>query len=88
MVLKQKEVSHTADGRIRYIVESSDYYASETGNYTGYSIAAVDSERGEIVARIADVTCDRALAAAMADLFNRHQLAPVHLKDAILDMLP
>lgn len=87
MMPEQREVSLIADGRIQYTVEPSVYNAPEIGDYIGYDIAAVDSERGGVVARVADVTCDRALANAMAERFNRCRLSLVHLKDAVLDML-
>lgn len=37
---------------------------------------------------IHDVTTDYLLVKKMEELFNRYQLYPIHLRDAIEDMLP
>ena len=42
----------------------------------------------EPVEFIHDVTTDYLLVKKMEELFNRYQLYPIHLRDAIEDMLP
>ncbi len=38
--------------------------------------------------QVRDISTDRAFVEAMAESFNREQLDPIHLLDAIEDMLP
>lgn len=78
----------SAGGGVRYLVRGGTYHAPETGAYLGYDLVAVDGESGEVLACVADVTVDRALAETMAERFERGGLSPVHLKDAVLDLLP
>lgn len=84
----ERREERPASGGVRYFAEACTYHAPETGAYLGYDLVAVDGESGEVLARVADVTVDRALAETMAVRFERCGLSPVHLKDAVLDLLP
>lgn len=72
---------------IQYIIIPRWRYAPELGTYVSYDIAAFDSQWLAIVSVLQDVTTDRDLALRMTERFNRAQLAPCHLKEAVLDML-
>ena len=72
---------------IQYIVMPKIRYAPDIGTYTSYDIAAYDCFSLDIVEIVWDVTPDRNLALRIVERFNRFQLSPIHLKDAILDML-
>lgn len=71
----------------QYIMMPKIRYAQEIGTYVGYDIAAYDCFQRDIVAIVPDVTSDRNLALRMCGKFNRYQLEPCHLYDAVLDML-
>ena len=71
----------------QYIMMPKIRYAPGIGTYVSYDIAAYDCFEEDIVAIVWDVTSDRNLALRMVGKFNRYQLAPCHLKAAILDML-
>ena len=68
----------------QYIMMPKIRYARETGTYVSYDIAAYDCFARDIVEVVPDVTPDRDLALRMVGTFNRHQLSPCHLRDAIL----
>lgn len=72
----------------QYIMMPKIRYAPGIGTYISYDIAAYDCFERNIVAIAWDVTSDRNLALRMVGRFNRYQLAPCHLKEAVLDMLP
>ena len=72
---------------VQYIMMPKIRYSRETGTYVSYDIAAYDCFQRDIVAIVPDVTPDRNLALRMVGKFNRYQLEPCHLYDAILDML-
>ncbi len=72
---------------IQYIMLPKIRYAREAGNYVSYDIAVYDGFQRDIVQTVPDVTPDRDLAIRMCERFNRYQLAPEHLLDAIHDML-
>jgi len=61
--------------------------APEIGAYVSYDIAAYDCMRHDIEAIVWDATSDRSLALRMVERFNRYQLSPLHLEDAVRDML-
>lgn len=84
--MDEKAERAVVKAHVRYVVEEGEYCLPEIGAYVGYGIAALCEE--EVVARIADVTTDRALAEAMAERFTRCSLSPIHLKDAVPDLLP
>lgn len=71
----------------QYIMMPKIRYAQDGRTYVGYDIAAYDCFQRDIVAIIPDVTSDRNLALRMVGKFNRHQLEPCHLYDAVHDML-
>jgi len=71
----------------QYILVPNIRYARGIGTYVSYDIAAYDSFYRDIVAIVPDATSDRNLALRMTSKFNRYQLSPCHLYDAVLDML-
>lgn len=75
------------DNSYQYIMISSLKYAPGIGTYASFDIAAYDCFKRDIVSIVWDVTSDRDLALRMCERFNRYQLSPIHLKEAILDML-
>lgn len=62
----------------------------ELGRYDTYGIQAKRRvlHGWEQIELIHDVTTDRKFADLLVNLFNRRQLSPVHLRDALEDMLP
>ena len=75
------------DNSYQYIMISSLKYASGIGTYASFDIAAYDCFKRDIVSIVWDVTSDRYLALRMCERFNRYQLSPIQLEDAILDMI-
>lgn len=71
----------------QYIMLPKIRYAPGIGTYVSYDIAAYDGFKRDFVAIVWDATSDRDLALRMVGQFNRYQLSPIHLKDAIADML-
>lgn len=65
-------------------------YAPGLGHYFTYGRLAARKINSvwEPVEFIHDVTTDYLLVKKMEELFNRYQLYPIHLRDAIEDMLP
>lgn len=65
-------------------------YAPGLGHYFTYGLLAARKINSvwEPVEFIHDVTTDYLLVKKMEELFNRYQLYPIHLRDAIEDMLP
>ena len=72
---------------IQFIMMPKIRYAPDIGTYVSYDIAAYDCFVRDIVAIVWDATSDRNLALRMCQKFNRYQLSPVHLEEAIIDML-
>lgn len=72
---------------VQYIIVPQIRYAPYRRTHVSYDIAAYDSFERDIIATVWDVTSDRDLALRMVEQFNRYQLAPCHLEDAIHDML-
>lgn len=70
-----------------YFIKSQKKYAPEIGNYHSFDLVAYHELYRPPVAVLRDVTPDGNLALRMAQAFNKHQLSPIHLKDAVLDML-
>ena len=68
-----------------YRVFSERRHDSECGEYTAYGVAAVES--GEVVFSVGEISDDRDLVCALADLFNEEQLSPLHLENAVEDFL-
>lgn len=71
----------------QYIMIPSIKHSPELGTYVSYDIALYDFHTHTTVELVADVTADRNRALELVELFNRCQLSPVHLKDAIEDKL-
>lgn len=71
----------------QFIMMPKIRYAPDIGTYVSYDIAAYDCFERDIVAIVWDVTSDRNLALRMCQKFNRYQLSPVHLEEAVIDML-
>jgi len=71
----------------QYIMMPKIRGTREIRTYVSYDIAAYDCYTRDIVAIVPDATSDRNLALRMVGRFNRYQLEPCHLLDAVLDML-
>ena len=80
-------MSHMMNDLTQYIMMPKIRYAPGIGTYVSYDIATYDCFKRDIVSIVWDVTSDRDLALRMVGQFNRYQLSPIHLKDAIADML-
>ena len=80
-------MSHMMNDTTQYIMMPKIRYAPGIGTYVSYDIAIYDCFKRDIVSIVWDVTSDRDLALRMVGQFNRYQLSPIHLKDAIADML-
>ena len=82
-----KVMARIMKDQIQYMILPKIRYAPGIGTYASYDIAAYDCFVHDIVEIAWDVTPDRNLALRMVEQFNRYQLAPIHLEDAVLDML-
>lgn len=71
----------------QFIMIPTIRYSTGIGTYVSYDIAAYDSFERDIVAIVWDATVNRNLALRMCQKFNRYQLSPLHLEEAIIDML-
>lgn len=71
----------------QFIMMPKIRYAQGIGTYVSYDIAEYDCFKRDIMTIAWDVTSDRDLALYMCEKFNRYQLSPEHLEDAILDMI-
>lgn len=80
-------MAHMMNDLTQYIMMPKIRYAPGIGTYASYDIAAYDCFKRDIVSIIWDATSDRDLALRMVGQFNRYQLSPIHLKEAISDML-
>ena len=80
-------MSYMMNDLTQYIMMPKIRYATEIGTYVSYDIAEYDCFKRDIMTIVWDVTSDRDLALRMCEKFNRHHLSPVHLEDAILDMI-
>ena len=78
---------HMMTDRTKYIMMPKIRYAIGIGTYASFDIAAYDCFKRDIVSIVWDVTSDRDLALCMCERFNRYQLSPIQLEDAILDMI-
>jgi len=76
---RQQDLSDT-----QYIVVRENLYHPDFGEYCTYG---VQMKNGEHVDIIHDISTCRQIVIHMAELFNRYQLSPVHLYDAVTDML-
>ena len=80
-------MSHMMNDLTQYIMMPKIRYAIGIGTYASFDIAAYDCFKRDIVSIVWDVTSDRDLALHMCQKFNRYQLSPIHLEEAIIDML-
>lgn len=71
----------------QFIMMPKIRYAQDIGTYVSYDIAAYDCFKRDIITIVWDVTSDRDFALRMCEMFNRYQLSPIHLEEAIIDML-
>ena len=80
-------MSHIMNDITQYIMMPKIRYATGIGTYVSYDIAEYDCFKRDIMTIVWDVTPDRDLALRMCEKFNRFQLSPIQLEDAILDMI-
>ena len=80
-------MSHMMNDLTQYIMMPKIRYATGIGTYVSYDRAAYDCFKRDIVSIVWDVTSDRDLALSICQKFNRYQLSPIHLKEAILYMI-
>lgn len=80
-------MSYMMNDLTQYIMMPKIRYATGIGTYVSYDIAEYDCFKRYIVSIVWDVTSDCDLALRMCEEFNRHQLSPIHLEEAIIDML-
>ena len=78
---------HMMNDLTQYIMMPKIRYAPGIGTYVSYDIATYDCFKRDIVSIVWDVTSDRDLVLCMCKRFNRYQLSPIQLEDAILDMI-
>lgn len=72
---------------VSYFMFRRKKYTPEIGTYYSYDIVVYGSLYRGPVQIIRDVSTDVELVFRMVWAFNRYSLSPLHLKDAILDML-
>lgn len=82
-----KTIKSIMDNSYQYILISSVKYATGIGTYASYDIAAFDIFHRYVDDIVFDVTSDRNTALRIIEKFNRYQLSPIHLEEAIMDML-
>lgn len=80
-------MSYMMNDLTQYIMMPKIRYATGIGTYVSYDIAEYDCFKRGIMTIVWDVTSDRDLALRMCERFNRYQLSPIQLEDAILDMI-
>ena len=80
-------MSYMMNDLTQYIMMPKIRYATGIGTYVSFDIAAFDTFNRCIDNIVFDVTSDRDLALRMCERFNRYQRSPIHLKEAILDMI-
>lgn len=71
----------------KYEVVVKECYHKDIGTYCAFGIAAHDAKSAKRYDAVHDVTLKRQTAEAMAKLFEEHQLSPIHLREAIENML-
>lgn len=75
--------------RWSYSVVKEFQHTPELGQYLTYALQASrkTNQGWEAVATVHDISSEFPFVQAMAERFNRHQLSPLHLHDAIEDSL-
>ena len=81
---KSKEVSSSP---ITYFIAPGKTHCPEAGEYKTYGIAAFRHLGNLPILVVRDVSTNGDLVFHMTRAFNRHKLSPIHLMDAIEDML-
>lgn len=78
----------TAPCHYRIISEVLETY--ECDKYTAYGIQAVFEYDNQLVvySTVKDISTERLQVEEMVEKFNAYELCPIHLRDAIEDMLP
>ncbi len=72
---------------ITYMVISDMRNAPDIGTYRTYSLAAYRGTSLRPVRVVRDVSVDAEEALKIASALNAYKLSPIHMKDAIMDML-
>lgn len=85
--MDQETIKRIMNNSYQYIMISSLKYESGIGTYASYDIAAFDIFHRCIDDIVFDVTSDRDMALRIVEKINRYQLSPVHLEEAITDMM-
>lgn len=80
-------MAHMMKDMVQYIMMPKIRHSQELQTHVSYDIAAYDCFTRDIIAISWDVTADRETALHIVETFNRLQLSPIHLEDAIHDML-
>ena len=70
---------------MRYQVFSESAYSQETGRYETCGIEV--SYSGTVLRTVHDVSTDKEKVTALTERFNREQLSPAHLDEAIESFL-
>ena len=73
--------------QVTYFMFRRKANAPEVGEYITFDIAAYGCLWNDPLVILRDVALDEALVFRMVQTFNRCRLSPLHLKDAVLDML-
>jgi len=75
--------------RWQYKVIGKEIHRLERGRCFTYALAAMEktADRWRTVEIIEDVTPGKELACWMAAVFTKHQLSPLHFRDAVEDVL-
>lgn len=84
---KSNQMRQMLRDAVQYIMIPQARYAQGIGLYVSYDIVAYDSTKRDIIAIAPDVTADRNTALRIVGQFNRYQLSPIHLEEAIEDAL-
>ena len=86
-----KDAEHPAvvrtDMTITYYLFRRKHFVPEIGTYYSFDIVAYRLLYCPPVVVLRDVAVDGNLVLRMIQVFNKLQLSPIHLKDAVLDML-
>jgi len=73
--------------QVIYFIIRETRNAPEIGTYRTYNIAAYGRMNRPPVQVIRDVSTNAELVVRMVCAFTKYSLDPIHLKDAVLDML-
>ncbi len=74
----------------RYRIISENCVSCDLVQYTAYGIQAISTnkEDEQVYSTVSDISTDQRQVAEMVRKFNKFRLSPVHLLDAVEDMLP